>query len=542
MVCGKTMKTYEGNERTLPFILEDKAKTIGSKVFVHYKDEILTYDELNEKANRMANTLIKEAGIQKGDKVAVMLPNCADYVIVQFGVAKAGGIQVPINIQAKEDLLAHFLNNSEAKVVITDRQFLPLLQPIQNQLNQIRRVILYPKEMGDEKKMFSREYEFISYQELFTGKASPPQTVVNRTNPVDIFYTSGTTGVSKGVVLPHNHHYHFGAIIAEWTRLGPEDVFYICLPFYHGVTQYMSVMPALLAEGSIAIAERFSASRYWEDIRNYKATVTWAVYTMSAVLMKQPEMKNDAENPLRVFCAIGISPELIESFEKRFGLKVLDMYGSTEQEAIAFTPYDEKRYEAVGPINRKHFDVKIVDEDDEELPPGRIGEIVSRPKEPYIQMMEYYKMPEETLKAFRNLWLHSGDLGYIKDDWLYFVGREKDAIRRRGENISSYEVERLILSHPDIKECAAIPIPTELGEDEIKVVIVLKEGRRLTPQEILAFCQDKMSKYMIPRYLETRQNLPKTPTEKVEKVKLKEEGITPDTWDREKGNYVKNLA
>ena len=176
------------------------------------------------------------------------------------------------------------------------------------------------------------------------------------------------------------------------------------------------------------------------------------------------------------------------------------------------------------------------DENDEEVPPGSVGEIVSRSREPFTQMMEYYKMPEATLKTFRNLWLHSGDLGYIKDDWLYFIGREKDAIRRRGENVSAYEIEHIILSHPDIRECAAVPIPTELGEDDIKIVIVMKEGRQLAPRALIAFCQEKMPKYMVPRYIETKPALPKTATEKVEKVKLKEEGVTPATWDREKDN------
>jgi len=536
------MKVYEGDQRTLPFILEDKAKTLRNKVFVFYKDETITYEELNEKANSIANMLTKEMGVQKGDKVVVMLPNCADYVMVQFGVAKTGGVQVPINIQATGDLLAHFLNISDARVLLIDQQYLHLFQPIQDKLSHLRKVIVYPAKSGDEESMLGRGYEFSSYQDLVTGETSPPQAAVNRTDPVDIFFTSGTTGISKGVVLSHNHHYHFGAIIAEWARLGFEDIFYTCLPFYHGVSQYMSVMPAMLAEGGIAIADRFSASKYWDDIRRYRATATWAVYTMPAVLMKQSPMENDADNPLRVFCTIGVAPDLVEPFEKRFGVKILDMYGSTEQEAIAFTPYDEKRYGAVGPINRKHFDVRIVDANDEELPPGEVGEIVSRPKEPYIQMIEYYNMPKETLKVFRNLWLHSGDLGFIKDDWLYFVGRGKDAIRRRGENISSYEVERITLSNTNIKECAAIPIPTELGEDEIKVVIVLKEGSRISPQELLAFFQNQMPKYMVPRYIEIKQSLPKTPTEKVEKVKLKEEGVTPNTWDRERGDYIRNLA
>jgi len=536
------VKAYEKNERTLPFILEDKAKILGGKVFIYYEDKTVTYGELNEKANSLANMLIQKMGVQKGDKVAVMLPNCADYVIVQFGVARTGGVQVPINTEATGDLLTHFLNISDAGTLLVDNQYLHLLQPIQDKLRHLKKVIVYPKKSGDEESILTKGYEFVSYQDLLNGEKSLPQVVIERCDPVDIFFTSGTTGVSKGVVLPHNHHYHFGAIIAEWAQLGPEDVFYICLPFYHGVTQYMSVMPAMLAEGAIAIVNRFSAGRYWDDMRRYRATATWAVYTMPAVLIKQPELETDADNPLRAFCTIGIAPNLVKPFEKRFGLNIIDMYGSTEQEAIAFTPYNEKRYGAAGPINKKHFDVRIVDSNDDELPAGETGEIVSRSKEPYIQMMEYYNMPEETLKMFRNLWMHSGDLGYIQDDWLYFVGREKDAIRRRGENISSFEVERVIVSNADIKECAVIPIPTELGEDEIKAVIVLNDENALTPPELLVFCQDKLPKYMVPRYFEIKESLPKTPTEKIEKVKLKEEGVTPNTWDREKGDYIKLLT
>ncbi|MCL5960774.1 MAG: AMP-binding protein [Chloroflexi bacterium] len=535
------MKLYEGNERTLPYILEDKARTAGSKVFVRYKDEAVTYEELNKRSNQIANTLIKEINVNKGDKIAVMLPNCADYVVVQFGIAKSGGVQVPVSTQSTGDMLAHMLNISGAEILIIDSQFLHLLLPIRNKLEYLKKIIIYPQRDGEGPKI-GREYEAISYEDLFKGETSSPQIVVSRSDPVDIFFTSGTTGVSKGVVLPHNHHYHFGAVIAQWARMGGEDCFYICLPFYHGVTQYMSVMPAMLAEGSIAIVERFSASKYWDDLRKYNATVSWAVYTMPSVLMKQPEMEDDGDNPMRVLCTIGIAPDLVEPFEKRFGVKVLDMYGSTEQEAIAFTPYEEKRYGAVGPVNDKHFDVRIFDANDEELPPGEIGEIVSRPKEPYTQMMEYCNMPRETLRMFRNLWLHSGDLGYIKDSWLYFIGRDKDAIRRRGENISSFEVERLVLHSDAVEECAAIPVSTELGEDDIKVVVVPKAGHSVAPQQLLAFCKNSMAKYMVPRYIEVRERLPKTPTEKIEKVRLKEEGVTLDTWDAEEGDYVRNLA
>jgi len=295
----------------------------------------------------------------------------------------------------------------------------------------------------------------------------------------------------------------------------------------------------LLCEGSIAVADRFSASRWLSEIREYGATVTWAVYNMAPILMKQPEREDDADNPLKVYCFSGMPPEIVEPFEKRFGLKVAESYGSTEQESIAYSARDERRWGAVGPINTAKYDVKIINEYDEEVPVGQMGEIVSRGKYPYTQMMEYYNMPEETVKVFRNRWLHSGDLGRVdKDGWLYFVGRGKDTIRRRGENISCYELESILSSHKDILECAAIPVPSELGEDEVKVVIAPREGETLDFQQVIGFCEENMPKFMVPRYIEMLESIPKLPNEKVDKEKLKKEGLTPKTWDAEVGDLL----
>lgn len=182
--------------------------------------------------------------------------------------------------------------------------------------------------------------------------------------------------------------------------------------------------------------------------------------------------------------------------------------------------------------------MRIVDEDDLVLEPDQVGEIVIRPQEPYTMMSGYYKMPEETLQAFRNLWFHTGDLGYLdKHGYLYFVGRKKEAIRRRGENISAFEVEKIINRHPNVLESAAIAVPSELSEDEVKVVVVLKEGEQLSPEELVEFCEQRMAYFMVPRFIEFRAALPKTPTQRVEKYKLQSEGNKPETWDREKAGY-----
>jgi crotonobetaine/carnitine-CoA ligase len=536
------MKLYEGDQRVLGFILEDKAKLLRDKVFLYYKDEKITYEEMNEKTRRIANTLIKELGIKGGHKVAALLPNCPEFVFLHYAIAKTGAIQVPINPEAKGHLLAHLINNSDSQVLIIDQQFVPNVKDIEHNLEKLQRLIIRRTEPGQEVLTFDKKFEIGFYEDLLRGSTELPQVRVRRVDPSAIFYTSGTTGPAKGVVLPHNHNYDIAVKMAQMGRFTPEDISYVCLPYYHGSGQYFGSLVAMVGEGSMVLAERFSASRFWEEIRKYNATHTFTIYTIPSILMKQSERPDDADNPLRVVWGAGILPEIHEAFERRFNLKFIDMYGSTEQGTIAYTPYEERRIGAVGPINEQDYEVAIVDDEDEVLPQGKVGEIVSRPKKPYLRMMEYYNMPEATLEAYRNLWLHSGDLGFIDEDgWLHFVGRKKDAIRRKGENIAAYEFEGVVVNHPSVKECAAIPVPAEIGEDEVKVVVVLKKGVKLTPQELIVFCQEKMPRYMVPRYVEFRESLPKTATEKVEKVKLKQEGLTADTWDKDRGDYIKNL-
>lgn len=537
------MKKYEHGERAMSFILDDKAKTLGDKVFVRHKEDRVTYGELSQGSNRIANFFVHELGVKKEDKIAVILPNCVDYFYVQFGISKSGAVMVPINVLAKLDLLTHFLNNSDAQIVVIDEQFLPLLESIAEKIPKVKTLIVRSPEFKKDKFAFRRKFNIIPYQELFNGASTSPKPVADWYDPVDIFYTSGTTGVSKGVVLSHNHHYTFGLAIAENAGIGPDDIMYICLPLYHGMGSYMCIMPMLLTGGSIALGDRFSASGWLNEIRTYGATVTWAVYSMAPILMKQPERADDADNPLKVYLFSGMPPDIFEPFEKRYRVKLFEQYGATESADLVHSIWGERRLGAVGPLNTAHYDIKIVNEYDEEVPVGEVGEVVSRCKYPYMQMTEYYKMPEETVKAFRNRWLHSGDLGRIdQDGWFYFVGRGKDTIRRRGENISCYELETILSAHEGILECASIPVPSSLGEDEVKVVIAPREGVKLEFSEIMKFCEEKMPRFMIPRYIELLPEIPKLPNEKVDKERLKKEGLTPDTWDVEVGDYVKSQS
>jgi len=520
------IEDFPKERRTLGRLLTEQAQRLGEKVFLQHERGAVTYAELDRTTNRVANAL-RAAGVRKGDKVAVMLPNCPEYVVLQFAAAKAGAVQVPVNVELTSELLAFTLDNCDAEVLIVDESFASRIASCGRKL---KHVFVLGSNRGT----------FHAYEELLAGSDTPFDPGVAWHEPVAIFYTSGTTGVSKGVMLPHNHHFDFGCTLVQCARASADDVWYICSPYYHGLAQFMSTVPALLAGGGIALADRFSASRFWGDIRKYRATVAWMVYTMAPILLKQQNHPDDADNPLRVYYTVGMAASLVEPIEKRFGVNVIQFLGSTEQGPVAYTPYDQKKYGAVGIVNTRDFDVRIVDELDEELPPGAVGEYVTRAKRPFVRMIEYYKMPEATLAAMRNLWLHSGDAARIDEEgWIFFEGRLKDSIRRGGENISAFELEALASTYLGIEECAALAMPSELGEDEIKLCIVASGEPPFDFAALHAFCVREMPKYMVPRYFELLPSLPKTGTGKVEKVKLQKLGLTSATWDAKSGTFLK---
>jgi len=316
-------------------------------------------------------------------------------------------------------------------------------------------------------------------------------------------------------------------------RATSSDICHCWYPLFH-MGGLLNALGFLIVGGTVAIIERFSASRYWDEIRKYNATVSGSFVSVLEILYKQPRKEDDADNPLRVIITGGVGA-IADEFEKRFNVVLVDDYGLTEFDPITYSDYDDRMRRSMGK-GVKDTEVKIVDEYDRELPPNEVGEIIARPLKPYIMMLEYYKAPEKTAEVWRNLWFHTGDYGYKdKDGYIYFVDRKKDRIRRRGENVSSYELETTILSHPAIVECAAVGVPSELGEDEIKVVIKLEEGTKLSPEELIGFCEKRMAYFMIPRYVEFVEDFPRSTLQKIKKGELKT--ITENTWDREKAGY-----
>jgi carnitine-CoA ligase len=517
--------------RVLGELIEDRAKRLGDKIFLRFKDQNISYNEINRYTNRCANAF-KNLGIGKGDKVSIMLPNCPEFLYLWFGLAKCGAVEVPVNTSYKGEFLRHIVDQSDSKIFVISHEFLDRLKLIENALKKVEKVVV----LGDIQKQEVAGFKIpmMSFEEFFNNSEDPVDVKVLPSDALSIIYTSGTTGLSKGALGPHNFWIVCAEKMLEYREGGKDDIFYTFMPFYHFNAQCLTTVTTLVAEAQMVIAERFSASRFWDDARHYGATQFNYLGGVIPILAKQPERPNDADNPIRIALGAGCPPAVMEEVEKRFGIKCLEGFGMTEIGIPIHVRVNDRRPGSCGkPMDI--YEIKLFDDQDKEVPVGEVGEIVFRPREPFIMMLEYYNMPEKTLEAFRNLWFHTGDLAKKDaDGYFYFVDRKKDALRRRGENISSFEVERVVNSHPSVLESAAVAVPSELGEDEVKICVVLKPGATLIPEELIKYCNDRMPYFAVPRFVEFMESLPKTPTDRVEKYKLKQAGITTNTWDREK--------
>jgi crotonobetaine/carnitine-CoA ligase len=513
-------------------ILEDKAAINAGRVAVSTAHEQITYDQLDARVNRVGNAL-KDLGVTQGDKVCVMLPNILEFLYAWWGNAKLGGVTVPLNTALKGEGLAYIINHCDAETMILSHHYLSALEEIRASLHQLKRIIV----LGPEgQRAPNLPTGAIDFGELLTAPATSPMQEVWSDDIDSIMYTSGTTGLPKGVIHRHSRCYG-GFVLPIMTGYTEQDVVYNTLPLFHIGGQNM-VWMALVSDTTVALAERFSASRFWQDVRAYRATFTLFLGAMIPILHKQPSRHDDHVNPLRVALSAAAPRTIWEEFERRFDVKIVELYSQTEGGFLLNA--DAKAVGKVGAMGKPSagFEMKVVDEQDRELPPGAVGELIYRPGGG-AALTEYYKNPEATAEKTRGGWIRSGDLAYQDDDgYFFFVDRKNDFMRRRGENISSFEVEKIINSHPQVLESAAYAIPSELGEDEVMVAVVLPPGAELHPLELIQYCEAHMAYFMVPRYVRVVDAFPKTGTERTMKYQLKSQGVTLDTWDREKAGYT----
>ncbi len=531
------MTEYAQQERVIGRILEDKARRDPAHVVYQFGDAPLTVGALDERVNRVANAFL-ELGIKKGDKVALMLPNCPEFLYTWFGLNRIGAVEVPINVALKGVGLSYQITQSDSVLLVADTQYLDRLSQVAADLTTVRNVVFLDTGAGPHTGASWQGYDASDFAQLLAQPATRPHVDVHFSDPASILYTSGTTGVSKGVMLSHHYWYAIWAEAVKYCRYTEDDVLYTGLPFFHGNAQGLTVGPAILADAKAVIVDRFSASRLLDDCRRWQCTEANYIGGIIPILLKQAERADDADNPLRLMVGAAAPIDVWHQFESRFRTTLMELYGMTECYCCLANPFDERRPGSCGkPITG--WDVKIVDDDDNEVPPGTTGEFIARPQRMFVGTTGYYKKPEATLDLFKNFWMHTGDLGRMDEDgYFYFIDRKKQALRRRGENISSFEVEAVINANPAVLESCVVGVPSDVGEDDVKAVAVLKSGAQLTPEELIAWCEPRLAYFAIPRYVAFRDELPKTPSERVEKYKIKSEGVTADCWDREAAGIV----
>ncbi len=525
---GTDLINLPRSQWTLGNLLTEKAERNKGKVYLLYEDQSFTYGQFEEKANQAANALVS-LGVKKGDKVGVMLSNCPEFLFLWFGIAKVGGVMVPYNTEWKGDLLSFILRHSDTRGMIVQQECWLQLQEVLSTRPPLDFLAVHH---GKDDPLPSGTAEF---RDFFTGPGRFTSPPISPDDPFQIMYTSGTTGRSKGVVRWSEYVLLRALRAIRVFGYNSDDTFYTPLPLYHGNAQNLTTLPSMLVNAKLALGKRFSASQFWQDIRKHRATTFNYIGAMISILYKQPPTDQDADHHVRFARGAGAPADIILDFEKRFHMELVESYGTTEGGSVQNRPGERK----IGSIGWPPYynEVKVVDDDDREIPPGKIGEMIIRPKDPEEKWVEYYKEPEATAEKMKNGWFRSGDLVLLDEDgYLFFKGRKKDSIRRRGENVSAQEVETVINMHPAVLECAAYGVPSELSEEEIMVAVALKPGQILSSIELLRYCQENMARFMVPRYVEFMDVLPKNSSLRTEKYKLKERGITKNTWDREKNN------
>ena len=523
------MHVYPLEERTIGHILADAATRNGERPYLMFEDEVYSYADAERLSNELAAGLAG-IGVERGDHVAIMMENCPEYLWLVFALGKLGAVGVPINNAAKGALLGYYLDDADCTLAIADAAYADSVAEAATAVGVELRGV-YARADG------VAEASGPALDELFeAGKgAAAPAEEVRFCDPWLIMYTSGTTGPSKGCVCPHAHPQTVGYRVAANFEITPDDVFYTCLPLFHGNALWYQALTALWAGASVALVPRFSASRFWSDVQRYRATFFSAIMSVATILEKAEPVPEEVDNPLRIAFVVPL-PREREALERRWGLEFVCNYSMTE----LFPPYvlgPGEGYDNPGSSGTAASGIKarIVDENDEEVPAGTVGEVVVRSEEPWTIFTEYYKKAEATADAFRNLWFHTGDRGRLDaDGHFHFADRAKDAIRRRGENISAHEIEEIVTVNERVKEAAAVPAPSDLGEEDV-VIYVVKADQTLSEREVVEYARENMAYYMVPRYVAFEDELPKTPTHKIAKFVLRERAQTEyeSMWDRE---------
>jgi crotonobetaine/carnitine-CoA ligase len=487
----------------------------------------VTFAGSYERSLRLAAGVAAQ-GIGPGQPAALLLDNSLDAAHVWSGLGLGGRVEVPVNSAYKGRFLSHVLNDSGAELIVIEDSYADRLAAVAGQLTALRTVAV--RGDADRAAGLRDRFRVIPLAELEDHGQAPPA-------PADAgalmayMYTSGTTGTSKGVLISHAHAYTY-ASREHQERPRDGDRILVTLPLFHLAGQWYGVYQALIHGLPAYIAPGFSVSRYWDTVRAQGSTVTVMLGAMAELLQQQPPHPDDADNPLELAIMAPLASD-VAGFCRRFGLRAAAVYGMSEIGAVLDGPPETVVGGEAG-FPRAEYELRVVDTAGRDVAVGEIGELWVRPQDPRLVMGGYHNLPDKTAETLIDGYVHTGDAFRVDADGrFFFADRMKDALRRRGENISSFEVERVINEYPGVFESAVVGVPAELTEDEIKAVVVPREGQSVDPVELTHFLVERLPYFMVPRYLEFAAELPKTPTQKVHKHLLRERGVGPDVWDRE---------
>ncbi|MFO1091576.1 MAG: AMP-binding protein [Hyphomicrobiales bacterium] len=524
---------FGAHERSIVHVLRRRVQDMPEKPWLVFEDRSVSFREADLLSNRLAHGLAG-AGMAAGDTLLVMMPDSLEQLLTWIACAKLGVIEVPVNTAYRGDILAHLVQDSRAKAMVVSSAFLPRLCDLDGGTGDLGRCFV--RRFDDADPTAPAGIAVDPFEALMSETDHPVGCDVDPQGLKAIMYTSGTTGRSKGVMVSHAHAFEYANGCASVTEVNETDVYYTAgLPLFHVAGKWGVVFGGAIKGATTVIPRQFSASNFWADVRRHGVTATYSLGAMANFLQRQPRKPDDAENPLKKMLMCPLLPDL-DDFTRRFDVKVATAYGSTESCCPIVMPLGSPvtHTQVVGKVRSDLFEVKIFDDADGEAPRGTVGQIVVRPKAPAITMLGYWNQPQATIEMWRNLWLHTGDAGFEDESGnFHFTDRLKDAIRRRGENISSMEVEGILSRHPAILECAVFPVRSAYTEEEVMATVVLKPGHTAEPEGIIRFLEPRMAHFMVPRFIDIVEAMPKTPTGKVRKHLLREAGVTATTWDRE---------
>jgi crotonobetaine/carnitine-CoA ligase len=509
-------------------LIQFQAETRGDKPYILHGDLVISFDGYNRATCRAANGLAAN-GARPGDGVAILMGNCPEYLYVFYGMPRGGFYSVPINVALKGEGLRYILENSDVKFLIVDDELYSKYAELKQPVGAIQKVFV---RRTKDAALPAGALDL--HDDLLGASPGTPDHEIDPTAITHLMYTSGTTGFPKGVVNRNRAGGVMQFIMLSNFLVQEDDVLYTCLPLFHANALMLTSGFSMCRGVPFGLEKRFSASKFWEPIRRYGATQFNALGAMIPILMKQPERPDDADNPVRLVNSAACPANLWVPFEKRFGVKIWEAYGAVDGGGVLIMNLGTAPVGSCGkPLPGTEW--KLIDDDGNEVPQGQAGELVTKVREGEGRPVEYYKNPEASGKKVRGEWIYSGDLFYTDSEGnLYFVDRKTDSMRRRGENISSFEVENIIEKHPAVAESAAFGVPSELGEDEVMIWIKPKEGAQLDLKDLMRHCAANMAYFMVPRYVDVVEEIPRTGTLRVTKADMKKRGVTERTWDREK--------